>query len=196
MKKLLPLFCLFTLLTAFTCENEPLDVGFDLGENNNNNSELIGTWELVDFDVTLVSSSTFGDQSFTSDIAIISTEEDYTLNFTQNTFTTSGNYTYDTQVAVNGDTVSTDAYSMESVNGNGTYSTVNHVMTVDGSFFDFEFEGMDQSALQGEQTVTFSISNDGQTLTFSQDETTSQTDPATGNVTDNTTTSTSVWIRQ
>lgn len=196
MKKLLPLFCLFTLLTAFTCENEPLDGGFDLGENNNNNSELIGTWELVDFDVTLVSSSTFGDQSFTSDIAITSTEEDYTLNFTQNTFTTSGNYTYDTQVAVNGDTVSTDAYSMESVNGNGTYSTVNNVMTVDGSFFDFEFEGMDQSALQGEQTVTFSISNDGQTLTFSQDETTSQTDPATGNVTDNTTTSTSVWIRQ
>ncbi|WP_299098211.1 hypothetical protein [uncultured Winogradskyella sp.] len=195
MKKLLSLFCLFTLLTAFTCEDEPIDDGIDSGPNNTNVA-LIGTWDLTDFSVTLETSTDFNGQSFTSDIDIQSTEENYELTFTESNFTTSGNYTYDTSIVVNGEIAQSEPYTLENVSGSGTYTTSGNVMTVDGSFFEFEFEGMDDSALQGEQTGTFDISADGQTLTFSQDETVSQTEPTTGTVTSSTTVSTSVWTKQ
>lgn len=197
MKKLLSLFCLFALLTAFTCEDEPLDDGIDTGSNNGDtNVALIGSWDLTDFDVTLVTSTDIDGQSISSDIDIQSTEENYVLTFTESNFTTNGSYTYDSNVVVNGVTMSSEPYTLENVSGSGTYSTSGNVMTIDGSFFEFEFEGMDETSLQGEQTTTFSISADGQTLTFSQNETITQTEPTTGAVITNTTSGGSVWTKQ
>lgn len=195
MKKIVSLFCLFTLLTAFTCENEPLDNGIDLTDSSNNNA-LVGTWDLTDFDVTLGSTTSFSGESFITDIDIESTEENYVLNLTPSNFTTNGSYSYDTNIVVNGETFSSEPYTLENVSGSGSYSINGNEMTIDGSFFEFEFEGAEETSLSGEQTVTFSVSADGQTLTFTQDETTSQTDPTTGTVTTSTTNSTSIWIKQ
>ncbi|WP_178991426.1 hypothetical protein [Winogradskyella schleiferi] len=195
MKKIVSLFCLFTLLTAFTCENEPLDNGIDLTDSSNNNA-LVGTWDLTDFDVTLGSTTSFSGESFITDIDIESTEENYVLNLTPSNFTTNGSYSYDTNIVVNGETFSSEPYTLENVSGSGSYSVNGNEMTIDGSFFEFEFEGAEETSLSGEQTVTFSVSADGQTLTFTQDETTSQTDPTTGTVTTSTTNSTSIWAKQ
>ncbi|NRD22224.1 hypothetical protein HNV10_03160 [Winogradskyella litoriviva] len=195
MKKLLSLFCLFTLLTAFTCENEPLDDGIESGSNDTNVA-LIGSWELVDFDVTLQTSTEFMGETFSSDIDIQSTEENYVLTFTESNFTTAGDYTYDTNVAVNGATVTSEPYTLDNVSGSGTYSTSGNEMTIYGSFFEFEFEGMDENLFQDEQTTSFSISADGQTLTFTQEETVSQTDPITGIISSSTTSGGSTWTKQ
>jgi len=195
MKKIVSLFCLFTLLTAFTCENEPLDNGIDLTDSSYNNA-LVGTWDLTDFDVTLGSTTSFSGESFITDIDIESTEENYVLNLTPSNFTTNGSYSYDTNIVVNGETFSSEPYTLENVSGSGSYSVNGNEMTIDGSFFEFEFEGAEETSLSGEQTVTFSVSADGQTLTFTQDETTSQTDPTTGTVTTSTTNSTSIWAKQ
>ncbi|NRD18586.1 hypothetical protein HNV08_00890 [Winogradskyella eckloniae] len=197
MKKLLSLFCLFTLLTAFTCEDEPLDDGINSGSNNGDtNVALIGSWDLTDFNVTLQTSTEFNGLGISSDIEIQSIEENYVLTFTESSFTTNGSYTYDTDIIVNDEPAVSESYTLENVSGSGIYSTSGNVMTVDGSFFEFEFEGMEDSVLEGEQTGTFAISADGQTLTFSQDETVSQTDPTTGTVTTSATSSTSVWTKQ
>ncbi|MDN3491558.1 hypothetical protein [Winogradskyella bathintestinalis] len=197
MKKIVSLFCLFTMLTAFTCENEPLDDGIDSETDTGvNNVDIIGTWDLTDFDVTLTSSTEFNGQNLTSEIAIQSTEENYVLNLTPNNFTTNGSYAYDTNIIVNGETFSSEPYMLENVNGSGTYSINGNEMTIDGEFFEFEYEGSEEDTLNGEQTVMFTISADGQTLTFSQDETTSETDTISGIVTSNTTNSTSIWTRQ
>lgn len=196
MKKLLSLFCLFSLLTAFTCENEALDDGIESDTNNNSNIALIGTWSLEDFNVTLNTTTSFGGEEISSDIAIVSTEENYIVEFTQNAYTTNGNYTYDTNIIFNGEAMSADSYTLDNVSGGGTYSTNGNVMTINGSFFEFEFEGMDDSALQGEQTIDYQISADGQTLTFTQNETVTQNDSTTGTAVTNTTNSTSIWSRQ
>lgn len=198
MKKFLALLSLFTLLTAFTCENEPLGDGVVSNSNNNNttNVALIGTWSLEDFSVSLNTVTNFDGETFASEIEIESTQEDYDLEFTETTFLTNGNYSYSTNITVDGEMMSSDTYTISSVEGNGSYSTNGNQMTTDGTFFEFEFEGMDESALQGEQTATYSLSSDGQTLTFSQDETTTETDPTTGIEVTNTINSTSVWARQ
>jgi len=194
MKKFLALLSIFTLLTAFTCENEALDNDIDSSTDNNEN--LVGMWSLQEFEVSVSTSTNFEGQVISSDIDVYSTEVNYTLEFAENTFTTNGNYTYHTTIVVNGDEVSNEPYSLDDVTGSGTYSTDGNEMTVDGSFFEFNFEGMDESITEGEQTGTFQLSDDGQTLIFLQDETETQNDPTTGIVITSSTVSSSVWSRQ
>ncbi|MBC3845794.1 hypothetical protein H8K90_05350 [Winogradskyella echinorum] len=196
MKKLLSLFCLFTLLTAFTCENEPLDSDVDL-ETGDTNLDLIGTWDLVEFSTTLGNEMDFAGQIITSDLDVYSTETNYILEFTANTFTTNGNYSYNASVVVDGVEFSNEPYTLDNVSGNGSYSTNGNEMTVDGQFFEFSFEGeMDSSALEGEQTATFELSEDGQTLTFTQNEIVVTDDAATGTTVTSNVQGSSVWVRQ
>jgi len=194
MKKFLALLSFLVLLTAFSCENEPLDDGLSSGSNNNNDG-LVGTWNLVEFDVTLSTSSSFSGQSVSSDVVVFSTDVDYMVEFTEVSFATNGNYTYNANVEVDGNVVTNDTFTLNDVTGNGTYSTSGEEMTIDGSFFEFNFQGMDSSVLEGEQTLTYAITDGGNTLTFTQNETITESDAATGLEVTSTTNSTSVWTR-
>ena len=194
MRKLSSLFCLFILLTAFTCEDEPLD--FDV-ETSETNVELIGAWDLVEFNVEMSSSTSVGGLEIASGAEIYSTTVDYTVNFSESNFTTNGSYSYVADIVVNENEVQGEPYTLENVSGSGNYTVNGNEMTVDGSFFEFTLEGMeDTSFLDGEQTATFQLSDNGQTLTFSQNETLTQSDEITGSVITSTTVSTSVWTRQ
>lgn len=198
MKKLLAAFCLFSLLTAFTCENEPLDFDVessDTGGNGQTDASLLGDWQLVEFDVELNTATDFMGQSISSDVEIFSTTVDYTVNFTETNFTTNGSYSYEAEITANGINVPQDPYTLTDVSGNGTYTTQGNEITIDGSFFEFSFDGMDFDELTGPQTVMFEISNNGQTLTFTQNETITDTEPSTGATITTTQVSTSVWTR-
>lgn len=180
-KSLLPFLSLLILLSGFTCENEPLDGEFEAVEtnnnnaNNDNNSNLIGTWNLVSLDLDMTSSFDPGTGMIITDLIVESTEADYQVNFTATNFNTEGSYTYNTQIETAG-MVLNDSYTMENVSGSGTYYTDGSEIITQGSFFEFTFEGIDDSIFDDEQTATYEISPDGQTLTFSQDETTVNTD--------------------
>lgn len=193
MKKLLSLFCLFSLLTAFTCEDEPID--FD-AENNQTNLEILGEWDLVEFTAEVGSSTTVGGFQIASDIEIYSTTVDYIVNFSESDFATNGSYSYVADIVVNGNESQGEPYTLENVSGSGGYAVNGNEMTIDGSFFEFTFEGVDDTSFfDDEQTVTFQLSNNGQTLTFSQNETNTLSDDITGSVTTSTTVSSSVWTR-
>jgi hypothetical protein len=196
MKKLLGLFCLFTLLTAFTCENEPIGESLDSDTGNNPmNTDLLGLWNLQEFNITLNTETSLNGEAITANVDAVSTQVDYILEFTQSSFLTNGNYTYNTNTSVNGSPNTTDTYTLMNISGNGTYVTNGNQITVDGSFFEFDFEGVDTSVFEGEQTSTFSISNNGQTLTLTQNETTTETNAATGTEVTVATSSVSVWSR-
>jgi len=194
MKNTLAFLSFLTLLTVFSCDNEPLDDSISSGSSNNNNG-LVGVWSLVEFDVTTSATTNFSGQTVSTEIAVFSTETDYTVEFTENAFITDGNYTYNANVEVDGSTVSNDTYTLNNVSGNGTYITSGDELTVDGSFFEFDFQGMDSSVLEGEQTVVYAITDNGETLTFTQNETVTETDAATGLEVTNTTNSTSIWTK-
>ena len=180
-KSLLPFLSLFILLSAFTCENEPLDYdqesinSINNSNNSSNNADLVGTWDLVSLDLDMTSSFDPGTGMMITDLIVESTEVDYQLTFTATNFNTEGWYSYNTQIETAGMIIN-DSYTMEDVTGSGTYTTDGNQMTTQGSFFEFTFEGMDDSLFDDEQTGTYEISADGQTLTFTQDETTVNTD--------------------
>ena len=96
----------------------------------------------------------------------------------------------------NGKNIEGEPYTLEDVTGTGNYSINGNEMTIDGAFFEFTFDGMDSSAFEEEQTVTFQITDNGQTLTFTQNDTTTETDALTGATVTSTQASTSVWQRQ
>ncbi|WP_296311399.1 hypothetical protein [Winogradskyella sp. UBA3174] len=189
MKKLLALLC---LLTVFTCENEPLDFDSETGETD---VELFGEWNLSEFNTELTTTTDFDGQIISSDLDVSSTEVDYTLNFIGNNFTTNGNYSYVVGIVVNGTEVSNEPYTIDNVSGGGAYSVNGNQMTIDGSFFEFNFQGADTSVLDGEQTTTFQISANGETLTFTQSENTTEIDPTTGAIVTISNNSTSIWTR-
>lgn len=207
MKKSFLLFLsLFILLTAFTCENEPLEGEYETldfsntgsntpggnsgGESSSNSEDLIGTWDLVSLDLDMTSSFDPGTGMMVTGLNVESTEVDYQVTFTETNFNTEGSYSYTTQIETAGMVIN-DSYTMQNVTGTGQYTTNGNQITTQGSFFQFIFEGMDDSLFDDEQTATYEISDNGQTLTFLQDETTVNTDSGYEVVVD--VLSTSVW---
>lgn len=172
MKKLSLLFSMFVLLTAFTCENEPLEGDFVSEEidNNNNNTSLVGTWTLVEFNADITSTTTFDGGEFVLDFSTELVTADYNLVFTETDYTVSGDYELMSTTIVNGELNDsyTDAYT--DVFGEGVYSTNGSVMTINGSFLDFEVDGMPAAVDDVDQDADYTLSADGQTLTFFQDE--------------------------
>lgn len=205
MKKLSILLSLFVLLTAFTCENESLDPElvnqeFDNNDDVNNNDDsnngdvnasLVGTWALIDFDANVTSISIFDGQSFELDFSTSLVEADYNLVFTESDYSVSGDYTLNSTTVIDGEV--NDSYTDEytDVFGEGVYSTNGNVMTIDGTFLDFEVDGMPAEVGDVNQDADFELSADGETLTFFQDEEQLQSD---NNLDVNTTiVATSVW---
>ena len=186
--KLASVFILSIFFTTFySCENEPLD-GFDFTNENS----LLGTWTMASFNATVNTTTDFAGTIIESDFVIESENPNYDLTFLPSTFTTSGSYGYVANITVNGQT-STQNLSVDNVAGSGNYTTNGSEITTDGSFVSYEFQGMDLSDVAGEQTAPYTISADGQTLTFTQS--TTQTDGANGATTNSTSVSTSVWTK-
>lgn len=195
MKRVVALFGLFTLLTAFTCENEPLDEDIIIDNGGEVNIDILGEWNLVEFDVETSTTANLNGTEVSSDVQIFSTSADYTVNFTESTFTTNGGYSYSSLVIVNGTEIPNDPVTLTNVSGNGTYGVNGNEMTVNGQFFEFSLDGVDSSVFGEEQTLQFQISADGETLTFLQNETQIANDPTTGAETTSVIEGFSVWTR-
>ena len=208
MKKIIPFLSLFILLSAFTCENEPLESDLieatatqqtdngsnDNGNGNNNNNtdaSLIGEWTVTSFSADVTSTTSTNGVDNIVEISITGMNLGYNLVFAESTYTTNGNYDVEYTTVLNGQNNASGSDSYADVTGSGNYSTSGNMMTIDGSFFELTVNGVDTSSLGGEQTTAYELSADGQTLTFNQDETETNT---TGgiDVTTNTV-STSVW---
>jgi len=86
---------------------------------------------------------------------------------------------------------STDGYS--DVTGSGTYTNDESTITINGSFFELEWNGIDLTATQGEQTANYEINADDQLVISQNDVVTSNTGGATVTTS---VVSTSVWERK
>ena len=164
MKKLSLLFSVFILLTAFTCENEPLEGDFVTDDPNQNS--IIGEWTTVAFEATITTSNEVAGEIFEIEILAEGSNFDYNVVFNNSTYTTSGGYDMETSTIVNGEINDSLTSTLTDVNGQGNYSISGNIMTIDGSFF--EVDGAETDG--GIQTAEFVLSADGQTLTFNQDE--------------------------
>ena len=193
MRKLVPILFLFICITITSCENEPIGTDIfneDETTNPTNPSDstdptdptsppdgfsFVGEWELVEFDAdvnTLVTSTDLPIPPIESDIIISSRTVDYTIMFSETDFIGSGNYSYDVEGTAAGQPLPTEEYTLTDVTGFGDYTVNGNEITVDGQFFELTFEGaIDTAAFEEPQTFTFSVSNDGNTVTFSGNQT-------------------------
>ncbi|AUC76766.1 hypothetical protein [Olleya sp. Bg11-27] len=189
-KVLLPLLSL--VLVLFSCENEALEGEFSGLDGENSPSSIVGTWALVSFNNTISSTGEVNGTTVESNTIVESMDTNYNMTFTAaNTFNAAGNYGYNVNSTVNGQNSIQDL-SLDDVNGSGSYTVNGNEMTVNGAFFTLEFQGMDLAQAQGEQTLDFSITDNGQTLTFIQDTTETNTIPGGGSTTA-VVTGTSIW---
>ncbi|OAV43810.1 hypothetical protein [Lewinella sp. 4G2] len=178
-------FILLVSLTFASCDDEEDPVSSDDG--------IVGTWDLQTFEFDVESSTTsplFNSESVTSGTA---TASDYQVTFTDNgTWTATGSYSVTITSTVDGVRQASTPNDYTSVNNTGTYTVDGNLISVDGSFFTLEFQGMQISGVGGPQVVPFEIN--GNTLKFTQDD---ESEITSGEVTTETRSfSESIWERQ
>ncbi len=182
MTKLLKLLCVFSLLVlVFSCgkDDEPVAAKGDLE----------GDWTATAFNATIETSSA---GVVLSNVKLIGTSFDYDLNLDGSNFTTSGGYTA-TQELTSAGVNQTTEVDYTNISGDGTYTTDGDMMTVNGSFFELQANGMSATTGGEAQTATYEINSDGE-LIFSQDETLTET--SNGFTVDAKIVSTSTWVRK
>ncbi|WAC02874.1 hypothetical protein N7U66_04380 [Lacinutrix neustonica] len=113
--------------------------------------------------------------------------------FAADTFETNGSYNVTTITVIDGNNAGTTTNVLSNVSGSGNYVTDGNIMSVDGSFFDVSMNGSNTSGQGEAQEVAYTISENGQTLTFNQNET--QTQIANGIEVISDIVSSSVWVR-
>ncbi len=174
MKKFFMLCSVFALLTAFTCENEPIDDGiFTEIENPNGtvNANLVGEWQLVALDYSGTSTTTVGTVSTTANFVGTSANEDYTLDLNADgSYTTSGSYDIELETEITGIPNQTNTVTLSS-SGSGTYTSTATTITTSGALVDIALDGVTQPNDDVEGTTNYTLSNDGNTLTFNSDDT-------------------------
>ena len=171
MKKLLFLFSIFTLLTAFTCENEPLDS--DILENIDNgsgNSSLVGEWQLVSIEYSGSSTTVVSGVSTRADFTGNSLNEGYSITFgNDGTFSGQGSYDIELITEVPPSPPFTIVNTLSS-NSSGTYTATATTITTVGTLVDFSIQGAPQPSQDVESTINYTLSDNGNTLTLSSNE--------------------------
>jgi len=218
MKKLFLILPFFVLFAFYSCDDEPIDSaiitantntggsnnnggntsggGTNTGgsTNNNDSASLTGDWHLISFEISVNNSVEIAGQVTTTEFIAEDVQSDYTLTFMDNgTYSTSGSYSLSTQVSVAGVQVSNSTDDYTNISGSGNYSVNGSILTVDGSFFEVTYNGIDDSALGGEQQMEYTLSNNNNTLTINQNQET-QDNSSGASITSNVS-AVSVWER-
>ena len=154
---------------------------------------LEGTWKAISFDADVEISSTFNGTTTASKTIVTGANLDYELTLDDPNWTTSGDYTYTVDITVDGTPFQNSTETLTNISGLGTYSVDGNMMTINGSFFEYELNGMTSTSMSDTQTVEYEINSDGQ-LVFTQDEEIETT--ASGVTSISKIKSTSVWEKQ
>ena len=152
-------FALLLSLTFIACNDD----------DNASPENLAGTsWKAVEFEATIESTANAGGTEIKTISTAAGSNFDYSLSFADITYSTEGSYDIDTEVSSNGAVISSDQSSYKEVKGNGGYTISGDTITVVGTFFNLEVNGIDFSQFQSSTMATYKV--DGNKLTFTQEE--------------------------
>lgn len=169
---------------------------FSCGADEDNEvspEDLVKTWNLVSVDVEVNSTTVSNGETYSSMSEMTGTNPNYTLTMEDATWTTSGGYDIELVTQFNGETFPMQEQSYTNVSGQGSYTADGETITINGSFFSFEVDGVDLTALGDAQTADYEINGNGQ-LIIKQNET---MESNTNGITSSTTMiSNSVWEAQ
>jgi hypothetical protein len=170
MKKLSYLLSFLVLFTAFTCEDEPIDGAIDADAGLGGGSGSIeGTWELVSINYDGTTQATAFGITLDSEYVGNSLNEDYQIVFDNGTATANGSY--DIELTVTSFGISqTTTESVVVNNATSNYTISGNTITYDAPIIDTPIDSTIDLGDQSSSAV-FSLSNNNNTLTLSQDQT-------------------------
>lgn len=165
----------FVMFSITSCDNEPLEGEFsdsltNGGNNNNNSDDLLGDWRAISFSASNSSESVINGENFVTESSITGSNLDYIINFSNNQFTTNGDYQIRAITELNGQVIDDTSMNYTGVTGSGGYSTNGNTILFEDSIFDLSMSGFDDDVFQSDQTATYQFSNNGQRVTFVQNE--------------------------
>lgn len=155
------LFALIFIVFVSACES---------GGDESPTTSLVGTWTAVSFSADVQSTSSFNGTNISSSSVTTGSDFNYDVTFTETAFTTSGSYTVNSTISVNGGDQQTITSEVTGVSGSGTYISTAEELTLSGSFYDLELNGLPVQAEGQAQTASYEITSNGE-LIISQDET-------------------------
>jgi hypothetical protein len=99
---------------------------------------LVGTWQMISLNVDTDISGNFSDVPITSSTSSVGENFDYTITFTETTYSSSGSYDIVTTGTVNGVPLDEERETVTDANESGTYEFVDGELVIDGSLVDLE----------------------------------------------------------
>lgn len=122
---------------------------------------LIGSWSMTAFEADVDLSSSFEGLPINSSTNSVGENFDYTLIFTETTYTVEGSYDIVTTGTVNGIPIDTDRQTITDISETGTYSFDDGIIEFDGNAFDFESNDIEFSEFSGDQELSVSFDSNG-----------------------------------
>ena len=184
MKKLNSLFLLSLAIFLMACggDDDPSANGID------------GEWTAISFNADIESTFSSPDiQPVVSTFSIVASNLNYDLDLNGDNYTTMGDYTITQSGSTDGVSIPEQTSEFTNVSGSGNYTINGDVISVSGSFFELELDGVMMADISGPAEANWSINGDGQ-LTFSQNQNITQDIPGLTSTTS--VVSTSVWERR
>lgn len=158
------------------------------------NNDLTGEWTAVSFSADISSEVGSGTNMTETRTSVVGSNFDYDLVLQETNWTTSGSYDTEISSQSTGVNIPASNASVTGVQGSGTYTTEDDIITIQGSMFEYDMSNMGMTSINNEdQSATYSINSDGE-LIFSQDEST--TTSMNGISITTTMKSNSVWVRK
>lgn len=136
------------------------------------NNDLTGEWTAIAFSADISSQIGSGATTTATRTIVVGSNFDYDLVFGGSDWSTSGSYDTELSAEATGINIPATNTSVTGVEGSGTYTTEDDIITIQGSMFEYDMSRMGMTSINNDaQTISYSINSDGE-LTFSQDETT------------------------
>ena len=163
--KALKIISSLCLLLCFTsCDSDDSD---DSETTAADEQSIIGTWSMIEFEADSEITTDVAGQALTiADVTSVGENFDYTVVFTENTYTVGGSYdivTTGTGTGILGEETIEDTQSITGIDETGTYTldTEEGTILFDGNLFDFEANGMEFSEFSEEQELNIAFDNSG-----------------------------------
>ena len=135
----------FSLLLMFACTKD---------ETGNNSESIKGTWKVESVEIIGNNKVNSAGIEVETSFNLSGENLDYSLTFEETKFKTEGSYNFVGNVKI-GEQEIPQNQSFSDVMGNGTYSVSGDSLTVTGSFFSFDVNGVDMSGLEASSQTVF-----------------------------------------
>ena len=155
------IFKLLSITAAFiffvSCSSDD-----DQGPSPIDQDSLIGTWEMISLNVDTDFSGNIAGIPVTSSTTSVGENFNYTITFTETTYSSSGTYDIVTTGTVNGVPLDEERETITDLEESGTYEFVDGELVVDGSLVDTEDLGSELEGVEIDPSFEASLNSNGE----------------------------------